>query len=101
MTPTKRAGEPQETHTDKVGRYFRNQSYMRKLLPRVGQGQMSAEPCSSDVLAPLQSNLVIIRSNPAHQDQDQHDYEYEAKTAAAVVAGSVEGTAAEPAKAAE
>jgi CheY-like chemotaxis protein len=38
-------------------------------------------------------------SKPAEQNQDQHNDEHEAKTAAAVVSGPVEGAASEPAKA--
>jgi hypothetical protein len=40
-------------------------------------------------------------SKLAEQNQDQHDNEYEAEAAATVVAGAVEGAAAEPAKAPE
>jgi hypothetical protein len=37
-------------------------------------------------------------SKLAEQNQDQHDNEYEAKSAAAVIAGSVEGAAPDPLK---
>jgi hypothetical protein len=37
----------------------------------------------------------------ANQDQDQHDDHYEAKSTAAIVAGSVEAASADAAKAAE
>jgi hypothetical protein len=40
-------------------------------------------------------------SKPTEKNQDQHDNEYEAEPAATVLAGPVEETASEPAKASE
>jgi hypothetical protein len=45
------------------------------------------------------TGLKQIRSKLAQQNQDQHDHEHEAKPATAIVAGSIEGAASEPAEA--